>query len=67
MRLFAARGFDYRRVVAAADELRRPVSGDTIHYVVNRNIIYTNICSYRCTFCAFSKGATYEGAAWRAL
>ena len=60
MRLFAARDADYRRVVAAADELRRAVSGDTIRYVVNRNINYTNICSYRCTFCAFSKGKTHE-------
>ena len=36
------------------------VSGDTVRYVVNRNINYTNICSYRCTFCAFSKGKTHE-------
>src|SRR5271156_4270759 len=60
VRLFAARDADYRRVVSAADELRRAVSGDTIRYVVNRNINYTNICSYRCTFCAFSKGKKHE-------
>jgi FO synthase len=60
VRLFAARDADYRRVVAAADELRRAISGDTIRYVVNRNINYTNICSYRCQFCAFSKGKTHE-------
>ncbi len=60
VRLFAARDADYRRVAAAADELRRTTSGDTIRYVVNRNINYTNICSYRCTFCAFSKGKTHE-------
>jgi FO synthase len=60
VRLFAARDADYRRVVAAADELRQATSGDTIRYVVNRNINYTNICSYRCTFCAFSKGKTHE-------
>jgi FO synthase len=60
VRLFAARDADYRRVVAAADELRRSTSGDTVRYVVNRNINYTNICSYRCTFCAFSKGKTHE-------
>ena len=34
---------------------RKP-SGDVVRYVVNRNINYTNICAYRCTFCAFSKG-----------
>ena len=56
MRLFAAHDADYHRVVTAADELRRATSGDTIRYVVNRNINYTNICYYRCQFCAFSKG-----------
>ncbi len=60
VRLFAARDADYRRVVGAADALRRATSGDTIRYVVNRNINYTNICSYRCTFCAFSKGKKHE-------
>ena len=60
VRLFAARDADCQRVVAAADELRRATSGDVIRYVVNRNINYTNICSYRCQFCAFSKGKTHE-------
>ncbi len=60
VRLFAARDADYRRVTGAADALRRTVSGDTVRYVVNRNINYTNICYYRCTFCAFSKGKTHE-------
>ena len=60
VRLFAARDADCQRVVAAADELRRATSGDVVRYVVNRNINYTNICSYRCQFCAFSKGKTHE-------
>jgi FO synthase len=60
VRLFAARDADYRRVVTAADQLRRATSGDIVRYVVNRNINYTNICSYRCQFCAFSKGKTHE-------
>jgi FO synthase len=60
VRLFAARDADYRRVVTAGDELRRATSGDIVRYVVNRNINYTNICSYRCQFCAFSKGKTHE-------
>jgi FO synthase len=60
VRLFAARDADCQRVIAAADELRRATSGDTVRYVVNRNINYTNICSYRCQFCAFSKGKTHE-------
>jgi FO synthase len=58
VRLFAARGRDLSRVLAAADELRAAVNGDTVTYVVNRNINYTNICKYQCRFCAFSKGTT---------
>ncbi len=60
VRLFAARDADYQRVIVAADELRQAVSGDTVRYAVNRNINYTNICYYRCQFCAFSKGRTHE-------
>ncbi len=60
VRLFAARDADYERVITAADELRQAVSGDVVRYVVNRNINYTNICYYKCKFCAFSKGKTHE-------
>jgi FO synthase len=60
VQLFGARDADYDAVTRAADELRREVSGDTVRYVVNRNINYTNICYYRCKFCAFSKGKTHE-------
>ncbi len=60
VRLFAARDADYEHVITAADGLRQSVSGDTIRYVVNRNINYTNICYFRCRFCAFSKGKTHE-------
>ena len=45
-----------RRCIDAADELRAQAVGDTVTYVVNRNINYTNICLYHCGFCAFSKG-----------
>jgi FO synthase len=54
--LFGARGRDFAAVVAAADALRREVCGDTVTYVVTRNINYTNVCYFRCGFCAFSKG-----------
>ncbi|HEY7579563.1 MAG TPA: 5-amino-6-(D-ribitylamino)uracil--L-tyrosine 4-hydroxyphenyl transferase CofH [Acetobacteraceae bacterium] len=60
VRLFAARDADYEHVVTAADALRQSVSGDVVRYVVNRNINYTNICYFRCRFCAFSKGKTHE-------
>lgn len=57
--LFTARGADLAHVLAAADGLRREQVGDDVTYVVNRNINYTNICLYRCTFCAFSKGRSH--------
>jgi FO synthase len=56
VRLFGVEGRELDEVVAAADELRRESVGDTVTYVVNRNINYTNICLYHCGFCAFSKG-----------
>src|SRR5438874_3015449 len=55
-RLFRARGHERDRVLAAADSLRRAVCGDEVSYVVTRNIQYTNVCYFRCGFCAFSKG-----------
>lgn len=39
-----------------ANELRQRVCGDAVSYTVNRNINYTNVCVYKCQFCAFSKG-----------
>ncbi|MCC6195828.1 MAG: 5-amino-6-(D-ribitylamino)uracil--L-tyrosine 4-hydroxyphenyl transferase CofH [Burkholderiales bacterium] len=66
VRLFRARGDDYWRVCEAANGLRRQVTGDTVSYVVNRNINYTNICYFRCQFCAFSKGKLSENLRGRA-
>jgi len=65
--LFRAEGGDMAAIVAVADGLRRQVNGDTVSYVVNRNINYTNICLYKCGFCAFSKGSTRaeRGPAYR--
>ncbi|HUG64792.1 MAG TPA: 5-amino-6-(D-ribitylamino)uracil--L-tyrosine 4-hydroxyphenyl transferase CofH [Gaiellaceae bacterium] len=54
--LLEARGREADRVFAAADRLRREVCGDEVTYVVTRNIQYTNVCYFRCGFCAFSKG-----------
>ncbi|MGH6680758.1 MAG: 5-amino-6-(D-ribitylamino)uracil--L-tyrosine 4-hydroxyphenyl transferase CofH, partial [Bradyrhizobium sp.] len=59
-RLLQAREGEVGEVIGAADELRQKASGSTVRYVVNRNINYTNICEYRCAFCAFSKGKTSD-------
>ena len=60
VRLFRAHGSEFSAVCAAADALRRQVNGDVVSFVVNRNINYTNICGYRCQFCAFAKGKGSE-------
>ncbi len=59
-RLFQARGGEFDEICAAADTLRQQLHGATVSYVVNRNINYTNICYFRCQFCAFSKGKLSE-------
>jgi FO synthase len=58
--LFQTRGDDFEAVCASADSLRSEVNGELVSYVVTRNINYTNICSFRCQFCAFSKGKMSE-------
>ena len=58
--LFAARGDDFVAVLSAADALRFEVNGDEGTYVVTRNINYTNVCYFKCQFCAFSKGKLSE-------
>jgi FO synthase len=55
--LFAARGHAFDAICEAADALRRQTCGDRVRYVVNRNINYTNVCAFKCTFCAFSKSS----------
>ena len=60
VRLFSARGGERERVFATADRLRREVCGDEVTYVVTRNIQYTNVCYFKCGFCAFSKGKLAE-------
>ncbi|VEP15854.1 FO synthase subunit 2 [Hyella patelloides LEGE 07179] len=47
-----------------ADYLRQKQIGETVTYVVNRNINFTNICEQHCSFCAFRRDADTEGAFW---
>ncbi len=54
--LLGARGPEVVEVCAVADELRRTIVGDEVTFVRNRNINYTNVCTFKCKFCAFSKG-----------
>ena len=54
--LFSARGPEVRAVAEVADQVRRDEVGDVVTWVANRNINYTNVCTFKCKFCAFSKG-----------
>lgn len=54
--LLTSRGADMAAVCLAADEVRRRTVGGKVSYAVVRNINYTNMCYFKCTFCAFSKG-----------
>jgi len=54
--LFAARGREVGAVASLADELRAATVGDAVTWVANRNINYTNVCTFKCRFCGFSKG-----------
>ena len=54
--LFSARGPEVAAIAEVADQMRRDTVGDTITWVHNRNINYTNVCTFKCRFCGFSKG-----------
>jgi FO synthase len=54
--LFSARGADYNAVADMANGVRQDLVGDAVSFVINRNINYTNVCTFKCRFCAFSKG-----------
>ena len=55
IRLYSARGVSFHLAGITADEIRRRKAGDTVTYVVNRNINFTNVCVKQCGFCAFSR------------
>ena len=57
-------GADLQLLRSRADGLRRRLVGDTVTYVVNRNLNASNICVQRCTFCAFRRDADQPGAYW---
>ena len=54
--LFGARGAEVTAVAQLADSLRQDAVGDVVTWVHNRNINYTNVCTFKCKFCGFSKG-----------
>ena len=53
--LYKTTGIDFHLVGLVADEIRKRRVGDTVSYVVNRNINFTNVCIKQCGFCAFSR------------
>jgi len=55
LRLYNTTGIDFHLIGLVADEIRKRRVGDTVTYVVNRNINFTNVCIKQCGFCAFSR------------
>ena len=56
----SAKGSDLETLREAADAARRIQAGDTVTYVVNRNINFTNVCVKACRFCAYARGFRSE-------
>ncbi len=52
------------QIRTTADRLRQEQAGDTVTYVINRNINFTNICEQHCSFCAFRRDTDDVGAYW---
>ena len=52
----SARGSEVSAVADLADFLRKEAVGAQVTWVANRNINYTNVCTFKCRFCGFSKG-----------
>ena len=53
-----------KAIALSADRLRQKQVGDTVTYVINRNINFTNICEQHCSFCAFRRDANEAGSFW---
>ncbi|MEM8719223.1 MAG: 7,8-didemethyl-8-hydroxy-5-deazariboflavin synthase subunit CofH [Cyanobacteria bacterium P01_G01_bin.39] len=63
--LIQQRDPEIRNAIAqTADLLRQRQVGDTVTYVINRNINFTNICEQHCSFCAFRRDADEAGSFW---
>ena len=62
-----ASGHDLLGLVVAANELRRNLVGETVTYVVTRNINFTNVCIVGCKFCAFAVGPRHQTAYFLSL
>lgn len=67
LRLAEVEGDELIALLAAADTLRREITGNLVTYVVNRNINFTNICFVGCKFCAFSRGPREEDSYFHSL
>jgi FO synthase subunit 2 len=52
------------QIQATADKLRQKQVGNTVTYVINRNINFTNICEQHCSFCAFRRDDGDQDAYW---
>ena len=52
------------QIQVTADKLRQKQAGNTVTYIINRNINFTNICEQHCSFCAFRRDDGDPDAYW---
>ncbi|MFN6096047.1 MAG: 7,8-didemethyl-8-hydroxy-5-deazariboflavin synthase subunit CofH, partial [Dolichospermum sp.] len=52
------------QIQVTADKLRQKQAGNTVTYIINRNINFTNICEQHCSFCAFRRDDGDQDAYW---
>ncbi|OBQ34413.1 MAG: FO synthase [Anabaena sp. MDT14b] len=52
------------QIQSTANQLRQKQVGNTVTYIINRNINFTNICEQHCSFCAFRRDDGDADAYW---
>ncbi|QEI40911.1 FO synthase [Dolichospermum sp. UHCC 0315A] len=52
------------QIQSTANQLRQKQVGNTVTYIINRNINFTNICEQHCSFCAFRRDDGDPDAYW---
>jgi len=55
LKLMEANGNELEALILTADIVRENLVGDTVTYIQNWNVNFTNICTGNCGFCAFKK------------
>lgn len=58
--LHLAKTAPIHEIARQANEMARKKNGNRVAYLIDRNINYTNVCTARCSFCAFYRPANHK-------